>query len=120
MKVGNTYIDPLQERSQLPKAIIIPDPETIRVGLFGVTKDRTMRVNILAYVIDRPLFDACEDVIATIVNTLTTVDNATYYIQKGFSITEIGPIIAEQIWKQNGETGYVSVPLTVQFLLDQS
>jgi hypothetical protein len=115
----NTYCDPILRISQLPLGSVIPDPENIRVGLFGVTKDRTMRVNILAYTIDKPLFDAAEDIIARIINTLTSIENATKFIENGFSITEIGPVVSEQM-EINGDLAYISVPLTTQFLLDQS
>lgn len=119
LTVENTYCDPFARMSQLPLAVVIPDPENIRVGLFGVTKDRTMRINILAYTIDKPLFDAAEDIIACIINTLTSVDNATMFVQNGFSITEIGPVVHEEM-EINGDMAYISIPLTTQFLLDQS
>jgi hypothetical protein len=122
LTVVNTLFDvAATNMALLPKIAIVPTPETIHTGLLGYTMDSTYRIAIFGYVCrhtaDEELFDASEDVIEKIVQTLTDWTNVNTLLigGGGFSVIEIGPILNEQ-FDEAGQIAYISVPITVQFV----
>jgi hypothetical protein len=113
--VENTNVE------ELPKISIVPAPETINTGLLGNILDSTYRVSIFGFVCreqHEALFEAGENLIEFIKQTLTDWDNVQLMLQSdgnGFSITEMGPILNEQM-DEAGNIAYISVPLAIQFV----
>ena len=120
LNTTNTFFEPLDDDTKLPKIWIIPDPETIVISLSGTNLDRTMRVGLagFCYVDDSAtLFLEVESYIEAIIAKLQDPASVTTNCQAGFSITEMGPVISEQSEEQDN-LAYFSIPQTVIYFAD--
>ncbi len=117
-----TPFDPLQRETDFPLFGIVSEPETVTVGLGGVTKDRTIRIAIIGFAVapsDEIFLDG-EDIADEIVQALTLQANVTLFSDAftpgcGFSVIEIGPVVVEQ-FEFNTAYIYMSVPCTIQYI----
>ncbi len=120
----NTLIDPTREAS-FPVFTITPAPETVQIGIMGLTKDRTMMVSVFGYTDganqNQPeesglsgLNDAAEDIVQKIIDKLTS---ATFLdmVACTFSIIQIGPVTVEHAELEE-PLAYISMPLVVQWV----
>lgn len=126
--VQTTYFDPFQVPADdpthgLPRFTIKGAPHIIRVNLYGASADHEdMRVELIGYDYapkGSDMFLACEDLIQTILDQLINATTATtfrsVFANCGFSITRIGPIIAEQ-FDDIGHIAYLYIPISCIFL----
>lgn len=105
--------------SNLPVLSILPQPHTIEVGLNGNMLDSNYRIAMFGFVANQEMEELSlvgEDVIEFIVRTLTNFDNVAIMHQYRFSIVEFGPILNEFYSDDPCPIGYISVPITVQFV----
>lgn len=105
--------------NNLPILSVIPAPHTIEVGLNGNMMDSNYRVSIFGFVISQELEELAlvgEDTIEFIVQTLTDWDNIEAMRLKRFSVVEFGPVLNEFYSDDPCGIGYISIPLTIQFV----
>jgi len=120
----DTLFDPTKE-AYYPIFSVTPAPETVVVGIMGLTMDRTMMINLFGYVdggsrivIEEdnlsPLAEAAEECVQAIMTKLTS-QGFLDMVACTFSIIQIGPVTVEHAELEE-PLAYMNVPLTVQWV----
>jgi hypothetical protein len=124
LAVYDTLFDPTRE-SHLPCVYVVSAPESIGIDLSGTQMDRILELDIDGYTNchgeefadagdTSSVFDSVENTIEAIIQKLTSptwIEN----IACAFSITKIGPVVAEHSGPEH-PYGMIRIHLTVEYL----
>lgn len=124
IRTTDTLFDPTQE-AELPMFSVTPGPETGQLGLYGMSVDETLKVDLFGFtdggsfneVEERReslLAKAAEDIVKVVKQKLISADFITL-VECDFSIISIGPIIVEHAELED-HLAYISIPLTIQYI----
>jgi len=120
----DTLFDPTREAS-LPMFSITPGPENGTLGLYGMSIDTTLKIDIFGFtdggsynevedLRESLLAKAAEDIIAVVKAKLIS----SAFLEEiwcDFSIIAIGPIYVEHAELED-HLAYIAMPITVQYL----
>ena len=118
--VYKTFVDPLLGLNNIPYVSVVPEPENVRIGLWGDTEDNSLRIAIFGYCgkkYGESLFDVSEDMVETIKKAIADQTNADIFHGVGFSCIDMGPILNEQM-DIDGNLAYISVPINTVYIDD--
>lgn len=124
IRTTNTLFDPSRE-AELPMFSITPGPENSEFGLYGMSMNSTLKIDIFGFTDGGSVNDveanresllakAAEDIVAVVkAKLISGAFLAT--IECDFSILNMGPILVEHAELEE-PLAYISMPITIQYL----